>query len=269
MPVFFFALSFVKEIDWFNAVFSFLIIHLLVYPASNGYNSYMDRDIDSIGGLKKPMQPTKELFYITLVMDILSVILGLFISLQFATAIGFYIICSRMYSYRGIRLKRFPFVGYITVILNQGALIFASVFNATEISKSAGIPVLGLLTASFLIGGFYPITQVYQHTADKDDGVKTISMLLGKKGTFIFCGIMYATAFSMLFLFYKQSEMIDSFLILQFFFVPVIIYFIKWFIEVLKNESSANFKNTMRMNVIASTCTNFAFITLIILNQLG
>ena len=51
-----------------------------------------------------------------------------------------------------------------------------------------------IIGAAFLIGGFYPITQVYQHEADEKDEVKTISMLLGKKGTFIFCSIMYAIA---------------------------------------------------------------------------
>jgi 1,4-dihydroxy-2-naphthoate octaprenyltransferase len=269
MPVFFFALSFVKEINWVNAIYSFLIIHLLLYPASNGYNSYMDRDVESIGSIEKPMQPTKELFYTTIVMDALAIICSLLISWQFSIAILIYILCSRMYSYRGIRLKRFPVMGYLTVILNQGALIFATVYKATEVDKFSTIPYIGLVAAAFLIGGFYPITQVYQHKADKKDDVKTISMLLGKKGTFIFCGIMYAIAFLLLFLYYKEINSIYSFLVLQIFFVPVIFYFIKWFTGVWKNEDLANFKNTMRMNLIASTCTNLAFITLLILNQLG
>jgi 1,4-dihydroxy-2-naphthoate octaprenyltransferase len=269
MPVFFFALSFVKDINWFTTFFSFFIIHFLVYPSSNGYNSYMDRDIDSIGGVEKPMQPTKELFYTTVVMDVSAITLSLLISLMFASAITIYILCSKMYSYRGIRLKRFPVIGYFTVILNQGTLIFATVYKATEADKFSAIPYIGLIAAAFLIGGFYPITQVYQHKADKEDNVNTISMLLGKRGTFIFCGIMYAIAFSLLFFHYKEINAIYSFLVLQIFFVPVIFYFIKWFAGVWKNEDLANFKNTMRMNVIASTCTNLAFITLIILNRLG
>ena len=36
-----------------------------------------------------------------------------------------------------------------------------------------------------------------------------------------------------------------------------------------KMKSMADFKHTMRMNMLASTCTNFAFITLILLQQLG
>jgi len=55
-PIYFFALAQVPQINWFNAVLIFLIIHFLIYPASNGYNSYMDRDTESIGGLEKPHQ---------------------------------------------------------------------------------------------------------------------------------------------------------------------------------------------------------------------
>jgi 1,4-dihydroxy-2-naphthoate octaprenyltransferase len=269
MPVFWFALSFVDEINWLHSLAAFLLIHVFLYPSSNGYNSYMDRDTESIGGVKNPMQPTQQLFFITVIMDVCGILLSLFISWQFALAFVFYILCSRMYSYRGIRLKRFPVIGYITVILNQGALIFAMVYYAAEKNTSMQIPLTGLLSAAFLIGGFYPITQVYQHKADKDDHVQTISMLLGKRGTFIFCGIMYAIAFGLLFFYFSNGNNIRSFLILQIFFIPVIIYFGRWLLQVWVNEEAANFKNTMRMNMLASTCTNLAFITIIILKQIG
>lgn len=269
MPVFFFALSFAEEINWVNTLISFFIIHLLLYPASNGYNSYMDRDTGSIGGIENPMQPTEELFYATVFMDVSGIALSLLIDWWFALAIVVYISFSRLYSYRGIRLKRFPIVGYLTVILNQGALIFVMVYYAAEKINQPHVSIMGLIAASFLIGGFYPITQVYQHKADSKDGVQTISMLLGKRGTFIFCGIMYAIAFTLLFLYYQQRSNTSSFLVLQIYFIPVIVYFIRWLIKVWRNEDAADFKNTMRMNIVASTCTNLAFITLIILNQFG
>ena len=58
MPVYWFALSQVKYINWAEAGLIFVILHLLVYPASNGYNSYMDRDTSPVGGIKNPLQPT-------------------------------------------------------------------------------------------------------------------------------------------------------------------------------------------------------------------
>ncbi len=269
LPVYCFALSFVSEIDWFKAGLIFVLLHLFLYPASNGYNSYMDRDEDSIGGIAKPMQPTRQLFHVTIAMDVISAALSFFVSAWFAAAYIFYIICSRLYSYRGIRLKRFAIAGYLTVILNQGALTFAMVYYGASTAPPAVTPWHGIIAASFLIGGFYPITQVYQHESDAKDGVNTISMLLGKQGTFIFCGIMYCIAFCILFFYYNSTQQISQFFILQLFFIPVVIYFLRWFIQVAKNRSMADFKHTMQMNWLASSCTNLAFITLIILHQLG
>src|SRR5882762_545711 len=79
MPVYWFALSQVGERDWPRATLIFFILHILVYPASNGYNSYMDRDTSPIGGLEHPLQPTRQLFRLTVGMDMLALLLGLLV----------------------------------------------------------------------------------------------------------------------------------------------------------------------------------------------
>ncbi len=229
----------------------------------------MDRDTESIGGLANPMQPSRQLFVVTVVMDMLGICLSFIISYWFAGAYIFYIACSRLYSYRGIRLKRFAVLGYLTVILNQGGAIFFMVYHGADKNLSLHVPWQGMMAASFLIGGFYPITQVYQHKADAKDNVHTISMLLGKRGTFVFCALMYAVAFGLLFIYYNQQNEMRSFFILQIFFVPVAVYFLRWLIQVWKDGSFADFKHTMRMNWLAGTCTSLAFITLIILHYIG
>jgi 1,4-dihydroxy-2-naphthoate octaprenyltransferase len=269
MPVFWFSLSSVPHFDIAKAVLIFLIIHLLVYPSSNGYNSYMDRDTESIGGIEHPMAPEKELYYVTIALDGVALVLGLLVSVYFAVMLSCYIICSRLYSYRGIRLKRFAIIGYLTVILNQGGLLFLMVYFGTAIDTHLPIPWLGICAACFLIGGFYPITQVYQHAADKRDGVHTISMLLGKRGTFIFCAVMYLIAFGFLFLHYQELGQINYFLFLQIFFLPVLVYFIQWVWQVWRDPQKADFAHTMRMNWVASSCTNLGFITLLILHYFG
>src|ERR1700684_1733623 len=55
MPVYWFALSQVVNPDIKRALLIFIILHILIYPSSNGFNSYMDRDEGSIGGLKSPL----------------------------------------------------------------------------------------------------------------------------------------------------------------------------------------------------------------------
>ena len=269
MPVFWFALSFVDTINIPRTILVFIILHLLVYPSSNGYNSYMDRDEGSIGGIENPLQPTKQIFYVSIIMDLLAVALSFIISGTFAVCIIIYIVCSRLYSYREVRLKQFPLIGYLTVVINQGSLTFFMVYHGAHENLSTHVSWLPLIAAAFLIGGFYPITQVYQHEADANDNVKTISMTLGKKGTFIFCAIMYAFAVSFLWLFYSNHELYRQFIVLLIFFIPVIVYFTQWFLKVLKNDNEANFKQTMRMNWLASTCTSLAFITIILIQHFG
>jgi 1,4-dihydroxy-2-naphthoate octaprenyltransferase len=264
MPVYWFALSQVNNINWNNAILIFIILHVLVYPASNGYNSYMDRDTGSIGGVKNPLQPTKQLFYVTVVMDVIAVALSLIVTWFFAIGIFLYILASRAYSYRGIRLKKYAVIGYLTVVIFQGCVTFFLVYYGSESNHAINIPVIALIGAGLLIGGFYPLTQIYQHEDDLKDGVRTISYKLGYRGTFIFAGTVYALAFCALGIHFFSSDQRNSFLILQIFMLPVLVYFLIWFRKVWISEKEANFKNTMRMNLLASLCTNLGFISILI-----
>lgn len=264
LPVYLFALSRLLHPDWSRALLIFFILHVLVYPASNGYNSYMDRDEESIGGLKKPLQPTPQLFYVSIALDCLAVALGCFISFYFSLGIGLYILASRAYSYRGIRLKRYPLTGYLTVILFQGAVTFWLVYHGCHPALTLHVPVSGMAASSLLIGGFYPLTQIYQFEADKKDGVRTISMVLGYRNTFLFTGIVYFFAFAVLAYYFMSDLEVKQFMILQIIMLPVLVYFFLWARKVWRNESAADFTHTMKMNVLASCCSSAAFLTLTI-----
>lgn len=267
MPVYFFALTQLVNINWARAILIFAILHVLVYPSSNGYNSYMDRDDSPIGGLKTPLQPTKQLFYVTILMDILAIGLSFFISPWFALGTFIYITASRMYSYRGIRLKKYPLAGYLTVIIFQGGLVFWMVYHGSHEMLKTSMPLAAMIAASLLIGGFYPLTQIYQHKQDLDDGVKTISYQLGYKKTFLFCAFIYSIAMLLVGYVFFSSLMMKEFFVLLIFFLPILVYFFWWAAKVWKTETAANFVNTMRMNILASICTNAAFITVLIMNQ--
>lgn len=265
MPLYWFALSQTPSINWKDALLIFIVLHALVYPSSNGYNSYMDKDETAIGGIEKPLPPTKQLFFITIFMDVLAVIISLLVSVYFALGIVVYILASRAYSYRGIRLKKYPIIGYLTVVVFQGGLAFWLVYYGTSVEKSLCVPVATIAGAALLIGGFYPLTQIYQHEADKKDGVTTISSLLGYRGTFIFTAIIYTFAFGLLAYWFMATLQQTKFIVLQVFFIPVLFYFFAWAKKVWNNTAEANFKNTMQMNLRASICTNLAFITILIL----
>lgn len=266
MPVYWFALSQTMDVDFSKAVLIFVILHLFLYPASNGYNSYMDRDTGPIGGLAKPMAPSRQLFWVTIFLDVAGLLLGLLVSkIFFAGALAF-ILASRAYSYRGIRLKKYPILGYLTVVIFQGALIYFIVKQGAGNVASQSIPWLPMLASALLVGSFYPLTQIYQHKQDAEDGVISISARLGYKGTFIFIGIIFSLAMMALAWYFGNQLELDSFFILQIFMLPSVVYFFWWMRKVYINVASANYQNTMRMNIVTSICTNAGFM-FILLNQ--
>ena len=267
LPVYLFALSQAPRIDTWNAVLVFIILHLLVYPSSNGYNSYMDRDETPIGGLETPLQPTRQLFLVSVIMDAAAVLLSFLISVSFALGIMLYILASRAYSYRGIRLKKYPFIGFLTVFIFQGALVFLLTYGAVSHVAMLETPMLPLFLSSLLIGALYPLTQVYQHEEDKKDGVTTISYVLGKKGTFLFSMALFLIATAAMYQLFSGQNKLNLFWTYLLFLFPVVLFFLYWMSRVWKNEAAADFRNSLRMNFLSTLCTTAFFITLIILNH--
>ncbi|MEP7279478.1 MAG: UbiA family prenyltransferase [Bacteroidota bacterium] len=264
LPVYLFALSQTVGVNWWHALLIFFILHLLIYPASNGYNSYMDRDETSIGGIEKPLAPSIELYRLTVLMDALATGLALLVSTWFAVGILLYILASRAYSYRGIRIKKYPFAGWLTVMIFQGAVCFWLVYHGSSEPLRFRVPVTGMLASSLLVGGFYPLTQVYQHAADAKDGVTSISRRMGYRGTFVFTAIVYLAAFTVLAYHFFSAREKNKFFVLATCMLPVSVYFFIWARKVWKDVSAASFSNTMRMNTIASVCTNLGFLILVI-----
>ena len=266
MPVFWFALSQTAAVNIIKTVIIFIILHLILYPASNGYNSYMDRDTGPIGGLAKPMAATKQLFWVSVFMDVTGLLLSLLVSKIFFVGALVFILASRAYSYRGIRLKKYPIIGYLTVVIFQGALIYFIVKEGAGNTVLHNIPWLPMLASGLLIGAFYPLTQIYQHKQDADDGVQSISALLGYRGTFIFTTIVFSLSMLALAWYFGNQLELVNFFILQIFLLPSVVYFFWWMRKVFINPVAANYQNTMRMNIITSLCSNAGFI-FILVNQ--
>ncbi len=245
----------------------FFILHLLVYPASNGYNSYMDRDATPIGGLANPLQPTRQLFRVSLLMDVIAVLLSFFISTFFAVGILLYILASRAYSYRGIRLKQYPVTGFLTVFIFQGALIFWLTFHGAHPQLSLSVPWVPLLISSCLIGALYPLTQIYQHAEDRMDGVQTISAVFGKRGTFVLSMALFVAAAGLLLFWFRSRNELNLFYIFLLVTLPVVSFFGYWMIKVYRDEGAADFTHSLRMNMMATFFTAGYFTTLIILKH--
>ncbi|MEM8895006.1 MAG: ubiquinone biosynthesis protein UbiA, partial [Bacteroidota bacterium] len=143
LPVFLFAVSILDQLDWWLAVIVGVILHIFLYPASNGYNSYFDKDEQSIGGLKNPPKVSKELYWISLLFDGIALAVGLWISWQFAVMLLVYGLVSKAYSHPSIRLKKMPIIGWITAGFFQGYFTFLMVIvgvagNCTSAVSNSG-----------------------------------------------------------------------------------------------------------------------------------
>jgi 4-hydroxybenzoate polyprenyltransferase len=263
LPVFLFALSQSHQIHVPSTVLGFLILHLFLFPSTNGYNSYQDRDESSIGGLKHPPRVTENLFYATILLDAAALITGLLISLSFSLMIFVFITMSRLYSYRGIRLKKYPVIAFIVVFIFQGGFVYLMSLESMNPGNLTDFftpgHVLCMIISSLFIGSMYPLTQIYQHKADKDDGVISISYRLGYKGTFIFSGVLFSIAVLLLsvYLIVKSQPVYLLFFLL--FILPVAIRLSRWFSLVKKDHSHADFDNTMAVNWLSSICMNLYF----------
>ena len=265
MPVYFFALGISPNFGGSRLLWSWLIIHFFLYPASNGYNSYFDKDEKSIGGLKNPPPVNKGLYFLSLLFDLAAILLGfLKISALFAVLLLFYGLVSKAYSHPSVRLKKFPIAGWLTVGIFQGFFTFLMCYvgiNDFGIENLLNARVLIPATLSTIILlGTYPMTQVYQHEEDAKRGDRTISLLLGVRGTFTFVLIIFTLAAAgYVWYFYSFYELRFGIAFLMF-LTPVVIYFLVWFLLVLKNPAKANFAYTMWLNFLSALCLNGFFI---------
>lgn len=266
LPVSLFSFYYIRPEPSLTLLFVVIIWHLLIYPSSNGYNSYHDKDDGPIGGLEKPPPPEQLLIKTCDVFDMTAIVLAATINLTFALFVMVYVIMSRLYSNRKVRLKQYPVTGFLTVFMFQGAWIFAAnffAFNDEQLLFTE--PVLkSMIVCSAFIGCIYPLTQIYQHEADRKDNVKTLSMLLGEKGTFAFSGIMFSIAAFFLYLTFNSSgDANKNFTMFNLVMLPSLAYFIWWASVSFKDKTNINFRNTMRMLILSAILNNVYFLILL------
>lgn len=256
MPFFCFALSQSPDPNLTYLILSFIIIHLFFYPASNGYNSYYDKDEESIGGLENPPPVNKELLYVSLIFDGFALLLSLYISWQFALMLLGIGLVSKAYSHPSIRLKKYPVVGLITVALFQGAYTYLMSYMAINGTSFAPLSDPSVLFAaglcSLMLFGSYPMTQVYQHGEDGRRGDVTMSRMLGIKGTFFWTAFIFSLTTAGFVVYFIHYYSLAIALLFPVFLLPTLVYFLQWFWRVWKDPKEADFKSTMKLNSLSS-----------------
>jgi 1,4-dihydroxy-2-naphthoate octaprenyltransferase len=266
-PVYLFSLAVSPNLNPTRMLWVFIIVHIFLYPASNGYNSYFDKDEKSIGGLKSPPPVNRGLYFLALLFDLIAIALGLWkINALFAVMLLIYGLISKAYSHPSIRLKKFPVLGWLAAGLFQGFFTFLMCYvgiNNFSLENSLSLHVvIPAALCSVMLWGNYPMTQVYQHEEDAKRGDHTLSLKLGIRGTFVFTTTVFSAAvvgFVFYFLEFFEAKYAYAFIIAL---TPVLGYFLFWFWKVIKDETQANFGYTMGLNLVSATCLSAFFIYL-------
>ncbi|WP_038028808.1 UbiA family prenyltransferase [Thermonema rossianum] len=269
MPVYLYALSQVHRIEDRWAVWgSFIVWHVFIYPASNAYNSYFDKDEGSIGGLKSPPPVTEILYWISLLWTALGVGLAFVVHVLYGCMVLVYVLVSKAYSHPAIRLKRHPYLGWLAVVLFQGAWVYmATVVAVAPGEETEQQHRAAALLSSLMLAATYPLTQVYQHEEDRQRGDLTLSLRLGVKGTFLWASFfLLLTALGHVAYAYYFADRLYLLVLSGCLLLPGI-YFFYWMRRAYRRQE-ATYEEAMRMNITGAMSMNIAFATLLALRYL-
>jgi 1,4-dihydroxy-2-naphthoate polyprenyltransferase len=177
---------------------------------------------------------------------------------------------SRAYSYRKIRLKQYPFIGYLTVVVFQGAVTYWLVYHGSSEALYTRASTKRNGCSQFIdwrvLSAHTNLSA--QSRCSRWCGNHQLQIRLSS-GTFLFCAVVYTVAMAFLRVYaFFSSLLIAQFFVLLIFFSPILVYFFWWAAKVWEHTEAADFTKTMRMNILASSCTNLGFITVLILNHL-
>jgi 1,4-dihydroxy-2-naphthoate octaprenyltransferase len=273
LPIFLAALALSQTIEIPKTIAAFFIIHALLYPASNGFNSYFDRDTGPIGGLAHPPPVDRSLLRTSLLLDLIALLAGLFfLGPLFSLGLLLYGAASKLYSWDRTRLKARPIAGWLLTGFGQGGLTFLLVFVSVD---SRGLDLISLhcllnaLAVTLLLLGIFPLTQIYQHDEDRARGDLTISRFVGLRGTFLISGAFLCSGLIGLGAFIEaQSSRIWTLAFIAS-TIPPGVYFLRWFGRARRDAGAANFGSAMRMNLFASGLLNSFYIAYLAIERFG
>jgi len=270
LPVFCFGISQALNFHATTIVIVFISLHFFIYPGSNVYNSYMDKDEGSIGGLEKPPPVTRKLYYASIIIDTLGLLICLFAGWKLTLVMAGYILFSKAYSWYGIRLKKYTYLSWFTVAFFQGGYTFLLANMAAEDSVTiqwfTAKNLTCMLIATLFIGASYPFTQIYQHEEDSARGDITISYKVGIIGTFILSGTLFFFAVLIAWYYFSQFYTFNHFFIFILCMLPILAYYFYWLKKTLADRQYADYKHTMLMNKVSSIFMTLCFAILLFIN---
>jgi len=172
-----------------QAIGGFITFHVFLYGGITAYNSYYDRDVGPIGGLRRPPPVNELLLPFSLGVQGIGFVLALRVGWWFSALYAVVVLLSVAYSHPRLRWKAKAVLSLLVVALGQGAVGFVGgwLCGAPSPPSLLGLdPLLGLAVASLSAVGLYPLTQIYQIDEDRARGDLTFAVVFGPDASFKF-----------------------------------------------------------------------------------
>lgn len=270
LPVCLFAMTLPPGItNWGRALWVVLVIHVLVYPAANTFNSYYDKDEGSVNGLEAPPPVDRTLFWVSMGLEVLALLAGALVNVQFVVFILVYGAFMKCYSHTAIRIKKRPIASWLLISTFQGGFVFLMTYMILHdltfwelfvTSSQIGLG-LGTLISTLNILALYPVSQVYQHAEDASRGDLTISRLMGVRGTFI-NALLCLLASGICFLIFYQGTW--PFFLMIALITPGLVHLASLTYRVWQNPAAANYRAAMWMTRLTGWGMNIFFLILLV-----
>lgn len=242
---------------------AFLAVHVFCYGGVTAFNSYYDRDEGPIGALAAPPPVTPALLPFSLAVLLIGWALAWSVNAPFFWLYAVISALALAYSHPAIRLKARPLPSVLTVAIGQGAggtlLGWLAVrggpaLGAGQALASAFSPlgVLGILGATLLTTGLFPLTQIYQEEEDRRRGDQTFVVRWGPAAAFRFSQAAWLLSLPLLMLVVGPVfSWIDAAVIAAV-IAAVVIGIGRWARHFTPEAVMSNFRRTMRLCAVVS-----------------
>lgn len=232
----------------------FFAFHLFFYGGTTAYNSYYDRDEGPVGGLAKPSPVDPALLPFSLIMQLIGAGLAFAVNLPFAMFYLLNFMLGTAYSYPSIRLKGKPLGSLLVIGCGQGVFAALAGYVVAKPNLLAIPPLawLGIIAATLITVGFYPLTQIYQIDEDLGRGDLTFAAWAGPKKSFRFAiGVQSVAAALLVGVIWRLLGPWNA-LLIALFYITLLVAIAQWAGVFDNQRVLANYRRVMRINMLTS-----------------
>ncbi|MBX3000744.1 MAG: UbiA prenyltransferase family protein [Caldilineaceae bacterium] len=233
---------------------AFVAFHLCLYGGTTAFNSYYDRDEGPVGGLEKPPPVVNALLPFSLILQGIGAGLATLVNLPFLVIYLIIFVMGAAYSHPHTRWKANPLGGLATVAIGQGVLAGLGGWVVANADLAAISPLhwIGLIAASAITVGFYPLTQIYQIDEDLGRGDLTFAAWVGPRGSFIYAIIvMTLAALALLFVILRLLGPLNAGMV-AIFYGGLLAFIVHWALTYDPAQIVRNFRRVMRIYMLTS-----------------